>query len=197
MRKVFFSFDWDDVWRVNQVRNSWVTKGSYKIAGYEDVAQIEKVRKQTDEEIKKWINRQMRGSSVTCVLIGNRTEKSKWVEYEIKKSIRKGNGLLGILVHNLKDSSGETAGEGKSPLRENGLEVGFGKRVENALLSGGEEWGLSRVLLPHFALPLTVLGAALRVTISDGEYQIYDWEKDNGCENFGEWIEKAAKQVGK
>lgn len=197
MRKVFFSFDWDDVWRVNQVRNSWVTKGSYKIAGYEDVAEIEKVRKQTDEEIKKWINRQMRGTSVTCVLIGNRTEKSKWVEYEIKKSIKKGNGLLGILVHNLKDSSGETAGEGKNPLREHSLEVGFGKRVENALLSGGAAWGLARVLLPHFALPLTVLGAALGMTISSGDYKIYDWEKDNGYENFGEWIEKAAKQVGR
>ena len=29
MRKVFFSFDWDDVFRADQVRNSWVPKDSY------------------------------------------------------------------------------------------------------------------------------------------------------------------------
>ena len=29
MKHVFFSFDWDDVWRVNQVWHSWVAKGSY------------------------------------------------------------------------------------------------------------------------------------------------------------------------
>jgi hypothetical protein len=32
MRKVFFSFAWEDIWQVNQVRNSWVTKGSYQNA---------------------------------------------------------------------------------------------------------------------------------------------------------------------
>ena len=45
MRHVFFSFDWDDVWRVNQVRHSWVAKGSYTAAGFVDSAQIETLKK--------------------------------------------------------------------------------------------------------------------------------------------------------
>ena len=103
MRKVFFSFDWDDVLRVNQVRNSLAAKANYKTAGFTDVAEIEKTSKQSDKEIRKWIDEQLTGTSVTCVLIGNRTNKSKWVKYEIEKSIKKKNGLLGVLIHELKD----------------------------------------------------------------------------------------------
>ena len=44
MRHVFFSFDWDDVWRVNQVRNSWVAKGSYTAAGFVDSADVETLK---------------------------------------------------------------------------------------------------------------------------------------------------------
>ena len=45
MRHVFFSFDWDDVWRVNQVRHSWVAKGSYTEADFVDSAEIETLKK--------------------------------------------------------------------------------------------------------------------------------------------------------
>ena len=42
VRKVFFSFDCDDVWRLNQVRNSGVTKDSYQEAGFMDIKQEDK-----------------------------------------------------------------------------------------------------------------------------------------------------------
>ena len=89
MRKVFFSFDWDDVWRANQVRNSWVSKGSYTLAGFVDSANIEQVKRATDQAIKKWIDNQLEGTSVTCVLIGSQTSNSKWIKYEILESIKK------------------------------------------------------------------------------------------------------------
>ncbi len=57
MRHVFFSFDWDDVWRVNQVRNSWVTKGNYTAAGFVDRAEIETLKRNTDRSIKNWISK--------------------------------------------------------------------------------------------------------------------------------------------
>ena len=103
MRHVFFSFDWDDVWRVNQVRNSWVAKGNYTAAGFVDSAEIETLKRDTDLAIKRWIGKQMNGTSVTCVLIGSQTANSRWVKYEIEKSIEKGNGLLGVYIHNVKD----------------------------------------------------------------------------------------------
>ena len=49
MRHVFFSFDWGDVWRVNQVRHSWVTKGSYTAAGFVDSAEIETLKRNADD----------------------------------------------------------------------------------------------------------------------------------------------------
>ena len=115
MRRVFFSFDWDDVWRVNQVRNSWVTKGNYTSAGFVDSVDIEKVKKATEQAIKNWINKQLEGTSVTCVLIGRQTANSKWVKYEIQESIEKENGLIGVYIHNVRDMHGHTSIEGKNP----------------------------------------------------------------------------------
>ena len=115
MRRVFFSFDWDDVWRANQIRNSWVTKGNYESAGFVDAADIEKVKRATDYTIKNWIDEQLDGTSVTCVLIGSQTSNSKWVNYEIKESIKKRNGLLGIYIHDIKDRNGLTAFKGETP----------------------------------------------------------------------------------
>ena len=115
MRRVFFSFDWDDVWRVNQVRNSWVAKGSYTAAGFVDSAEIETLKRNTSTAIKRWIDDQMHGTSVTCVLIGQQTADSRWVRYEIEQSIEKQNGLIGIFIHNVKDMYGYTSRKGVDP----------------------------------------------------------------------------------
>ena len=116
MRRVFFSFDWDDVWHVNQIRHSWVTKGSYEAAGFIDVADIEGVKKAKDYAIKNWIDQQLNGTSVSCVLIGSQTANSRWVLYEIKASLEKRNGLLGVYIHNVKDQNGDPSPPGKSPI---------------------------------------------------------------------------------
>lgn len=115
MRRVFFSFDWDDVWRVNQVRNSWVAKGNYQCAGFVDAADIESVKRHTDQTIKNWIVQQLEGTSVTCVLIGSNTANSRWVDYEIQKSVDKKNGLLGVYIHKVRDQHGQITAKGIDP----------------------------------------------------------------------------------
>lgn len=107
-RRVFFSFAWDDVWRVNQVRNCGVSFG-VEITGFRDAAEIEQVKKQTDEAIRGWIDDQLYGTSVTAVLIGANTCSSRWVDYEISESKRRGNGLLGIDISGIKDQRGWTS----------------------------------------------------------------------------------------
>lgn len=106
-RKSFFSFEYSDVSRAMVVRNSWVTQGK-EAAGFIDAAEFEKVKKQGDEAIKRWIDNQLHGTSVTVVLVGEKTSLSRWVRYEIKKSIERGNGLLGIDVSKVKDLRGNT-----------------------------------------------------------------------------------------
>jgi len=97
VRKVFFSFHYDrDVFRVSQVRNSNVVTSQYRSSQFLDHADWENVKKQGDAVIKRWIDSQLDGSTVTCVLIGNQTHTRPWVKYEIEKSIERKNALLGI-----------------------------------------------------------------------------------------------------
>ena len=117
-RKVFFSFHHKgDVGRIGQVRNSWLTKG--EDAGYVDDAQWESIKRQGDEAVKRWIDTQLNGTSVTVVLIGAETAQRPWVRYEIVESHKKGNGLLGIYIHNAKDFRTQlVSAKGKNPFGE-------------------------------------------------------------------------------
>ncbi|MER8077853.1 TIR domain-containing protein, partial [Acinetobacter pittii] len=82
--------------RIGIVRNSWLTKKNRDDAGFWDSAKWEQVRKESDLAIKRWINSQLENTSVTVVLIGADTSTRDWVNYEIEKSIERGNALLGI-----------------------------------------------------------------------------------------------------
>lgn len=106
-RKVFFSFKYLDVSRAMVVRNSWVMQGK-EAAGFIDAADFEKVKRQGDAAISRWIDNQLNGTSVTVVLVGEKTCSSRWVKYEIEQSIARGNGLLGIDVSKIKDLNGNT-----------------------------------------------------------------------------------------
>src|SRR3989454_4857130 len=58
--------------------------------------------------VEDWIDDQLRGTSVTVVLVGKKTCDSKWVKYENEKSEERGNGLLGIDVSKIENLAGET-----------------------------------------------------------------------------------------
>ncbi len=127
VRRVFFSFHYErDVWRSGQIRNSWVAKPDRETAGFIDAASWEEVKKKGNDAIKKWITDQLNGTSVTIVLIGADTANRDWVIHEIKESYKKGNGLLGIRIHNIKDQNQRTDSMGDNPfdklyIEENGV----------------------------------------------------------------------------
>lgn len=124
-RRVFFSFHYQrDIWRVNVVRNSGVVIGS-ATAGFHDASLWEEAKKKGDAEIKKMIDAALQNTSVTVVLIGAKTAGRKYINYEIEKSIERGNGILGIRIHNIKDQDGETDDKGEVPkkLIEGGYKV--------------------------------------------------------------------------
>jgi hypothetical protein len=107
-RRVFFSFHFDkDIWRANQIRNSNVAAGS-DVAGFFDHSEYTEAKKQGADGIKRMINRHLKNTSVTVVLIGRETAGRPWVKYEIAKSVEQNNGLLGIRIHHLKNQKGET-----------------------------------------------------------------------------------------
>jgi len=144
-RKVFFSFKYDDVWQAMNVRNSDVIEKD-KTFGFIDKAEFEKVERQGDTAIKKWIDTQMDGTTVTVVLVGANTDKSKWVKYEIDQSIKRGNGILTIDIRKIKNQQEETANccglrvEGYPHYswdKDNGRK-NLGKWVEKAAVDAGK-----------------------------------------------------------
>lgn len=114
-RRVFFSFHYDeDIWRVNQIRHIGVTK-DWESIPFLDAASWEAVKRKGDAAVKGWINRQLDGTGVTVVLIGSQTASRKYVKYEIQESHRRGNGLLGIFIHGIKNQDKQTAAKGRNP----------------------------------------------------------------------------------
>lgn len=169
-RKVFFSFHHQqDSWRAGQVRNAWLTKG--KESTFLDAAAWEKVKKKGDAAVRAWINKELDGTSVTVVLIGKHTSERKWVRYEIKESFKRGNGLLGIHIHGIKDQKQESFWfPGHNPLHD------VTTRITRSFFGLWEY---------ESDTPLSEL------------FQTYYWNDDNGRDNLTAWIEEAASKAGK
>ncbi|HMR72619.1 MAG TPA: TIR domain-containing protein [Candidatus Saccharibacteria bacterium] len=146
-RKVFFSFHYArDAWRVAQVRNSNVITNLEKSPFY-DKAEWESIKRNGDQAVKNWIDKQLAGTSVTVVLIGKETASRKWVKYEIQKSIELGKGLLGVHISGIKDQNGDTDTLGANPLptgypvykwNANNGAANLGKWIEDAAVKAGK-----------------------------------------------------------
>lgn len=115
-RRTFFSFHYEkDVWRAGVVRNSAKLKTNIT-PEFIDASVWEEAKTKGKDAIQKLIDEALVGTSVTAVLIGSNTSSREWVQYERDESISRGNGLFGIYVHNIKDSSGNTETKGTNPL---------------------------------------------------------------------------------
>ncbi len=120
-RKTFFSFHFErDNWRAANVRSSDNIKDEDE-KGFIDDAAWESVKKKGDAGIKAWINDQFDGTTVTVVLIGAETAGRTYINYEIEASQKRKNGLLGVYIHTIKNSKGETDTKGKDPFTALGI----------------------------------------------------------------------------
>jgi len=116
-RRAFFSFHYQrDVWRVNQIRSIPNVTGC-AAAGFQDASLWEEAKKKGDATIKAMIDKALENTSVTVVFIGSETARRKYINYEIERSIARGNGIVGIQIHHLKDRSGNTDSVGDTPAK--------------------------------------------------------------------------------
>jgi len=113
-RRVFFSFHYDHVWKVNQIRNIHNVIGS-AAAGFQDASLWEEAKKKGDKEIKKMIDGALENTSVTVVFVTHGSSQRKYINYEIDKSLERGNGLVAVQIHHLKDQYGNTGSPGAIP----------------------------------------------------------------------------------
>lgn len=187
-RRVYFAFHYqNDIWRVNQVRNSWVMQDR-EAAGFYDASLWEEAKKQSDLAIKRMINGGIQNTTVTCVLIGSETYKRRWVQYEVVKSYDKGNKLLGIYINNLKDENKVTCTKGADPFDDLGFTISSDCKSADVKIWKDGTWKqfddypkLDKLFRSELA------GKFFR--FSQIGIKMYDWVKDNGYTNFNNWIE--------
>jgi hypothetical protein len=113
---------------------------------------LDPVDSNNEPYIKQKILEQLKGSSVTIVLVGKETHKSEWVKWEIERSVDKDNPN-GVLAIRLDDSAtlpvGSPVGDA---LRDVGAEVidwdphKFADAIERAAKAAGRVIAIKRSL---------------------------------------------------
>lgn len=127
-RRLFFSFHYDrDVWRVQNVRQSW-RFADLELPVFYNATQWEDVTNGGDEAIQEFIDNGLARASCTVLLVGRETHTREWVDYEIQKSYQTEKGLVAINIHNIKNQSQDTDFKGLNPLskftiKQNGQDV--------------------------------------------------------------------------
>ena len=96
-RRVYFAFDYADVFAVNQIRRSGEFVG-VAVAGFADASMWEKLKQKDDAVIRRAIDTALNNTSVTVACIGERTASRRWVKYELASSVARGNRLLGVYL---------------------------------------------------------------------------------------------------
>ena len=186
-KRVYFCFHYQDVidFRANVVRNHKLTKD--KSAGYFDASIWETVKKTSDLALKRLINGELQNTSVTCILVGSNTFERRWVDYEIMKSLAKGNDILAIHINGIIGKDGKTKSNGSNPLYYLGFSFDkTGKKVNLHDFRAGkwvdykdlEGWTVDEV-------PEKDRNVIQRLSTV---YPIYDWIADKGFNNFETWV---------
>lgn len=195
--RTFFSFHYqEDVWRVWNVRNCGAIRKDQE-EGFYDSSVFEASQKESDEALKSFLRNGLKNTSVTCILAGQYTAARRWVRYEIVRSVLKGNGLLTVDIHGVKNKEKELGVKGANPLDEVGVYLSNGKIYFAERKSG--QW----VKYSDYtsAIPASDLWfdapTSTDVVKLSKHYMRYDFAAQNGRENIASWIEHAANLAGR
>ncbi|WP_447650432.1 TIR domain-containing protein [Pseudomonas abietaniphila] len=197
-RRTFFSFHYKtDVWRAWNVRNCWVASPNRDSVGFFDASVFEASQKEGDDALKTFLRNGLNNTSVTCVLAGQHTAGRRWVRYEIVRSVLKGNGLLTVDIHGVRNDAKVLGVRGADPLSEVGVYC-YNDKIYFAELTGGkwvkyEDYGLA---IPASDLWFNAPKTTTVIKLSQ-HCMRYDFAAQNGRENIGGWIETAAGLAGR
>lgn len=93
-RNVFISFAYEDVQQVNLLRGQAQNENSD--IEFNDWSLREPFDSDRAEYIRAGIRERINQSSVTLVYVSNNTASSKWVDWEVRESIRLGKGVVAV-----------------------------------------------------------------------------------------------------
>lgn len=213
-RKAFFSFHFDDIMRVNNVRNAWkiTHPDSSSNRSFYDSSLWEARKLTNPESIKQIIRAGVLGTSAVCVLAGSWTWDRRWVKYEIARAIIDDRGLLTVHINNVNHHQTK----GPHPLGRNPLaHMGIAKLQPNKSLPAQyylyemtlvpdcygrkiEQWDRYSDYTAPVRKPAWLsdppVDYIMPLSVDTAEY---DYERNNGHRNVGSWIDSAAKRAGR
>jgi hypothetical protein len=213
-RRAFFSFYYEDIMRVNVVRNAWRIHhpDNALMRSFQDSSLWESKKLECDDTVKRLIREGVEYTSAVCVLIGSETWLRRWVRYEIARAVVDGRGLIAVHLNSIPHHQTRTAhSPGLNPLDH--MAVG---KVQEAILSpakyylfekravrdrlGGYKWEWHRYqdYTSTVNLPIWLNDPAPRyVTPLSSNAFVYNYITDDGHKNIGSWIDLAAQRTGR
>jgi hypothetical protein len=147
-------------------------------------------------------------SSTVCVLIGTSTWFSRWVRYEIARSVIDEKGLFAIHINSIKHLERRAPGEfGMNPLnfvrlhrRQDGayILVECVPTIDLATQLPEFKWQAYEDRSQAVPLPRYVAEFPIGHTCTLAKFvPVYDMMQDSSYQNIGGWIETAARAVGR
>jgi Thoeris protein ThsB, TIR-like domain len=213
-RKAFFSFHFDDVMRVNVVRNAWkiTHPDSAQLRSFYDSSLWESRKLQGDDALKKLVRTGVNYTSAVCVLTGTDTWSRRWVRYEIARAIIDDRGLLSVHLNSIRHHQTRTPHtRGYNPL--DFMAIG---KVQTTPFSETRYYLFAKIAVPDgfgnyrcewhryvdYTDPIKRPGwiadpAAGHVTPLSNNADEYDYVAEEGHKNIGAWIDLAAKRAGR
>ena len=91
---VFISFAYEDEDEVNLLRGQ--AKNQNTELEFDDFSLKQAVNSENEDYIKKHIRERIDRASVTAVYLTPDSAKSEWVDWEIRESLRRGKGVIGV-----------------------------------------------------------------------------------------------------
>jgi len=211
-RKVYFAFSFDDVLRVNNVRQIGKIgppQESRNARTLSDRSIWERRSITNDEGLKDLMRNGVKYSSAVCVLIGTDTWESRWVKYEISRAVIDGRGLFSVDINSLNHNVRRTPDPpGYNPLHLMGIyrdpngrfyiweKSVIIKNVETGEL--GWEWRAYEDYTDPVPLPRYITDIAVGYIMPLSEVTCrYDFIANEGGKNLGYWIDAAAVSAGR
>lgn len=200
IRRVFYSFHYADIFRVNHIRKAGQFRpvDKQRLPTPQDRSLWEEAKLKNTGALKGMIDKGLEGTSATCVLAGYETWNRPWVRYEIAKSVARGNGLLAVYINNCNCPRNGYSLKGPNPLDQ--MAIGYDAQMRPRIY----EWfnGTWRIFLRLGAplaswpkwLPIAPQGQVMQ--LSHGA-KAYDWITDNGAHNLLHWTHDAAVAAGR
>lgn len=93
-KHVFISFAYEDVDNVNLLRGQ--AKNDASSLEFDDYSVKEAFDSNNSDYIKRKIREKIDKCSVTVVYLSENSASSKWVNWEIEESIKRGKGVIGV-----------------------------------------------------------------------------------------------------